>query len=189
MMPSGKQVFPLHLKLDDIDIRDIAHNLGHICRYNGGTDDFYSVAEHSSLICDALGRDGADSIVQLQGLLHDSPEYIFGDMIRPMKNALLRECPAAMEFLKEKEAVAEDLIAKKFGLPRVFDPRIKQYDDRIVNDEKSFLFGTGKLWTHGGEPLMVDIKCWTPQEARRHFKFRFFRLWRELDREEGGPVW
>lgn len=181
MMPSGRHVFPLHVKLEDIDIDDMSHNLGQICRYNGSVDDFYSVAEHSFNISNALRRDGAPPLVQLQGLLHDAPEYITGDMIRPLKNALALEVPAAAAFLKQVDRRIADLIAEKYQLG-TFDPRVHEYDDRIINDEKSFLFGTGKPWDHGGKPLDIDLACWGPVEARRRFRHRFYRLWSELGR-------
>jgi hypothetical protein len=182
MMHSGRHVFPLALTEDDINIEDMAHNLGQICRYNGSVDDFYSVAEHSVGISRALRRDGAPAIVQLQGLLHDGPEYIFGDMIRPMKNALAAACPDAMAFLKKHERRCEELIARKFALG-VFDPRVKEYDDRIVNDEKAHLFGATKPWDHGGLPLGVDIQCWEPRAAARQFRHDFYKLHLEMGRE------
>lgn len=180
-MPSGKHVYPLHVTLDDINIDDMAHNLGQICRYNGSVDEFYSVAEHSFNISDALRRDGALPLVQLQGLLHDGPEYITGDMIRPLKNALRNEVPAAAALLKRVDDDIADLIAAKYILGP-FDPRVHEYDDRIVNDEKAFLFGTSKPWDHGGKPLDIDIFCWQAPEARRRFRHRFYKLWRELGR-------
>jgi hypothetical protein len=188
MMPSGKQVFPLHVKLEDLDINDMAHNLGQICRYNGGVDDFYSVAEHSILISRALQKTGHSPLTCLQGLLHDGPEYIIGDMIRPLKNALAREVPAAAAFLKAVDHDIEQKIATKYQLGD-FHPDVKEFDDRIVNDEKSFLFGSGRLWTHGGVPLYVDIQCYDPSEAKRQFRFRFRELWRALGREEQGVMW
>jgi hypothetical protein len=181
MMHSGRRVFPLHVELDDINIDDMAHNLGQICRYNGSVDDFYSVAEHSYHIADALRRDQAGPLCQLQGLLHDGPEYITGDMIRPLKNALANEVPAAAELLRNVDSDIESKIYQKFdlGIP---NPRVHEYDDRIVNDEKQFLFGTGKPWVHGGAPLGIKIQCWGPHEAARHFRFRFYELWAELGR-------
>lgn len=184
MMPSGKHVYPLHVKLDDINIDDMAHNLGQICRYNGGVDEFYSVAEHSSGIARALRRDGAPPIVQLQALVHDGPEYIMGDMIRPLKNALALEVPAAAAFLKRVDRDIAIVISEKYSLPHPddFDPRVKEYDDRIVNDEKAFLFGERKPWTHGGKPLGIEIECWEPKKARRKFRFHFYSLMQELGR-------
>lgn len=181
MMHSGRHVFPLALKADDINIEDMAHNLGQICRYNGSVDDFYSVAEHSVQVSRALLRDGYGPLPALQGLLHDGPEYIFGDMIRPLKNGLEVACPEAMAFLKRHEAVAEHIIAVKYGLG-TFHHAVKEYDDRIVNDEKAHLFGGTKPWDHGGEPLQVDIQCWEPRAAARQFRHDFYKLHLELGR-------
>jgi len=183
MVHSGRRVFPFDVTVEDINIDDICHHLGNICRYNGAPDDFYSVAEHSSHIFDALRRDGFAPEVQLEGLLHDAPEYITQDMTRPRKNALKSRFPEAYEFLKQNEEDIGKLVAQKFGLPWPYHPKVDEYDGRIVNDEKSFIFGPGKPWTHGGQPLGVDIHCWEPSVARRQMRFRFYKIMRELGRD------
>lgn len=189
MMPSGKHVFPLDVKIDDLNIDDMAHNLGQIVRYNGSVDEFYSVAEHSYLISEALERDGYDAQVQLQGHLHDGPEYILGDMIRPIKNAIEEVSPAAAQMLASAHTRIDLLISQKFDTGYPYHPAVKAYDDRIVNDEKQFLFGTGKPWTHGGDKLGVKIRCWEPREAMRQWRFRFYDLWDRLGRTPSGELW
>lgn len=183
MVHSGRHVFPFDVTLDDIQIDDICHHLGNICRYNGAPDEFYSVAEHSKHIADALRRDGYSPLIQLQGLLHDGPEFITQDMTRPRKNALRDLFPEAAAFLQANEEEIGRLVALKFDLPWPYDPIVDEYDGRIINDEKAFIFGTGKPWSHGGLPLNVDIQCWEPAVARRQMKFTFYKLWRELGRE------
>ncbi len=135
-----------------------------------------------SNIADALRRDGYPVIVQLEGLLHDGGEFIDQDMTRPRKNALRARFPEAAAFLQANEERNARLIAEKFDLPWPFDPVVDEYDGRIVNDEKAFIFGPGKPWSHGGEPLNVDIQCWEPAVARRQMKLTFYKLWRELGR-------
>jgi len=43
---SGKHFWPLDPKPEDINLQDIIHALSNICRFNGHTNRFYSVAEH-----------------------------------------------------------------------------------------------------------------------------------------------
>src|SRR5690606_5290032 len=69
---TGRAVYPLDLRPDDIDIQDIAHALSMQCRYAGHTRQFYSVAEHSVHVarwCRQYGPAAA-----LEGLLHDATE-------------------------------------------------------------------------------------------------------------------
>jgi hypothetical protein len=67
-------------------INDIAHALGMNCRFNGHTEYFYSVAEHSLLVADLM------SICQLgdprEGLLHDAAEAYLTDVPSPWKQFL-----------------------------------------------------------------------------------------------------
>jgi 5'-deoxynucleotidase YfbR-like HD superfamily hydrolase len=76
----------------DIEIEDIAHGLAFVARWNGQTiGDFpYSVAEHSILVEQLFTRmyPKAPPKWQLAALLHDAPEYVIGDMISPVKNAV-----------------------------------------------------------------------------------------------------
>lgn len=47
---TGKKIFPLNPRTEDICIADIAHSLSMQCRYNGHTKLFYSVAQHSAVM-------------------------------------------------------------------------------------------------------------------------------------------
>ena len=44
---TGKHFDPIHPVPEKIDVKDIAHALSLICRANGHTRFFYSVAQHS----------------------------------------------------------------------------------------------------------------------------------------------
>lgn len=46
----GNRFYPLEPRIDDIEIEDIAHGLAYQCRFNGQTNAFYSVAQHSLIV-------------------------------------------------------------------------------------------------------------------------------------------
>lgn len=163
-----RQVWPLRLTLDDINMSDIARALSNQCRYNGHVDEFYSVAEHSVQISLALRRDGYDRITQLTGLHHDDAETWIGDQIKPLKNAL----EAKGVSLKPYELDIEEKVSAKFGLPWPWPKVIKLYDNMIVRDEKEQLKAGGQDWNAFGIPpvgLNVVLPCWEPKRAMREF--------------------
>lgn len=88
-----------------IDIRDIASHLGKTARFNGGTDRFYSVAEHCIWVSNLVPDQFA-----LEGLLHDAAEAYLGDVIRPLKVGTMFDEYRAME--RRLDLV----IADRFGL-------------------------------------------------------------------------
>lgn len=68
------------------DIRDIAHALSLLCRFNGHISRFYSVASHSlmvSWIMEDLGLGDPH-----EGLLHDGTEAYLSDVPSPFKQRL-----------------------------------------------------------------------------------------------------
>lgn len=165
---TGRHVFPLDVKQEDIDLKDIAHSLSMQCRYNGHTANFYSVAEHAYLISRALERDGHDRITCLTGLLHDASETYVGDIIRPLKNSLKNST-------KEAELKIEQAVSERFGLPWPWHDAVDEYDKRIIVDEKDspLLFGPHKPWNWEMEALSVTINCWAPHVARSYFMDRY----------------
>ena len=91
-MLSGRRLDLLDPSPLDVEIEDIAHGLSRVARWNGQTKGPYpfSVAQHSILVerlvhelNPRLGREG-----RLMALLHDSPEYVIGDLISPFKAAV-----------------------------------------------------------------------------------------------------
>jgi 5'-deoxynucleotidase YfbR-like HD superfamily hydrolase len=91
-MLSGRRLDLLDPTPLDIEIEDIAHGLAFVARWNGQTigDYAYSVAEHSLLVEQiySLIQPKAHVKWQLAAVLHDAPEYVIGDMISPVKNAV-----------------------------------------------------------------------------------------------------
>ncbi|PWJ11442.1 HD family hydrolase [Jannaschia seohaensis] len=121
-MLSGRRLDLLDPTPMDVEIEDIAHGLAFVARWNGQTlgDWPYSVAEHSLLVVDILERSGpATPAERLTALLHDAPEYVIGDMISPVKQAV----GPGYEALDERLQAAIHL---RFGLPAATPQRLKR---------------------------------------------------------------
>ena len=122
-MLSGRRLDLAHPSPMDVEIEDIAHGLSRVARWNGQTrgEHAFSVAEHS-VIVERICRKLDPSLTAKQGLtalLHDSPEYVIGDMISPFK-ALLGEGYKAVE------ARLQEAIHIRFGLPPVTPAKLKK---------------------------------------------------------------
>ncbi|WP_420394710.1 YfbR-like 5'-deoxynucleotidase [Acuticoccus sp.] len=112
-MLSGRRLNLLDPSPLDIEIRDIAHGLARVARWNGQTvgEHPYSVAQHSLLVEAILGEIvPASPADRLAALLHDAPEYVIGDLISPFK-AVIGEAYVSVE------ARIADAVALRFALP------------------------------------------------------------------------
>jgi len=113
-MLSGRRLDLLEPSPLDIEIADIAHGLARVARWNGQTKGAhaFSVAQHSVLV-ERLVADLSPRLARkarLMALLHDSPEYVVGDLISPFKAAVGINYKA----LEERLQMAIHL---RFGLP------------------------------------------------------------------------
>lgn len=189
-MLSGRRLDLLDPTPLDIEITDIAHGLAFVARWNGQTrgDWPYSVAEHSLLVEDILGRlnPGIETRWRLAALLHDAPEYVIGDMISPVKAAL------GAEYGRMDERLAA-AIHLRFGLPAVLPLAIKKKikaADRIsARLEAVQIAGFGeseakRLFPLHNDAIMseLQIRLRPPAEARSAFLDRFDLLTGEKDR-------
>ena len=110
---TGRRVDYDRPSLESIDINDIAHSLSHLCRYNGHTLLFYSVAQHSCIVQDILRKMNVSDDVLFYGLMHDAHEAYIGDMISPLKRT--PELKEGFKLLDRKFMLA---IECKFNLVR-----------------------------------------------------------------------
>lgn len=113
-MLSGRRLDLLDPSPLDVELEDIAHGLARVARWNGQTKGahIFSVAQHVLLV-EALARQKSptlDARGRLAVLLHDSAEYVIGDMISPFKSALGAG-------YKDFEARLEAAIHVRFQLP------------------------------------------------------------------------
>lgn len=162
---TGKAFWPLNPDPNDVDIVDIAHALGMLCRYGGHVRKFYSVAEHCWLLSYAVSPKYA-----LWALLHDSSEAYLLDIPSPIK----RQLPE----YKQHETRLMECIAARFGLEMPEPPEIKAADTRILFNERAALLNTSiREWQLTGEPLPnIEIQAWSPEVATKMFLARFKEL-------------
>jgi uncharacterized protein len=165
---SGIKFYPLDPKPREVNIEDIANALGKICRFNGHTLKFYSVAEH----CVHISNQFEDKKLALYGLLHDAAETYISDIPRPIKRDI--------ENIDKIEEKIESAIFKKFGL-KILDQRlpysVKEADNRILYDEREqLLFKTNDKWFVNAEPLKIELFAWPPEVATKKYLNRFYEL-------------
>lgn len=120
---TGRIVNPLDLKTEDIDIRDIAHALACINRFNGHARQPISVAQHSVFVSELCPS------ARLQALLHDASEAYLGDVTR-----WLKKTPEFAAY-RLAEQRAQEVIYARFGCPTVEHPEIDVADRLMVRVE------------------------------------------------------
>ena len=115
-MLSGRRLDLLDPAPLDVEIADIAHGLARVARWNGQTKGrhIFSVAQHCLLVEVLFSHNltGATNSNRLAALLHDSAEYVIGDMISPFKAVIGDE-------YREVEQRILGAIHVRFGLPMV----------------------------------------------------------------------
>ena len=190
---SGRKFYPEDPRPEDFGIEDIAHALSMICRFGGHTPVFYSVAEHSVRVADALWDFGVEEglvprtdriAMMLEGLLHDGAEALIGDMVWPVKHS------RTMHGYRALEKDIEKPMRQAFGLLPHQPSAVKHYDLVLLATEKRDLLGRssdasleaakaredGSLsdWhSDGVKPLQGRIEPWSQAEAKRIFITRY----------------
>lgn len=164
MESRGKFVSVFHPEREDVNIDVIAHSLSNLCRFNGHTRSFYSVAQHSVLVSRAVPDE-----FRLHALLHDASEAFLGDIIRPLKIL------GPMELYRDLEKMWQRFIFECFGLHPEMPDAVKEADNRVLLTEFRDLFPEtpGEILEWGIAPLDGEIYPWDPDWAKRAFKVRF----------------
>jgi uncharacterized protein len=122
-MLSGRRLDLLDPAPADVDIRDIAHGLARVARWNGQTQGEHalSVAQHCCLVETIAGTLAQDwpNRWRLAALLHDAPEYVIGDLISPFKAAV------GLDY-KAFEHRLLSAIHRRFDLPAILPADVTQ---------------------------------------------------------------
>lgn len=167
---SGGRFFFQHPEKSDILIDDIATALSRICRFNGQSLKFYSVAEHSVLMARYIWRTTDDRELAFAALMHDAGEAYLGDVVKPLKSLL-------PDYQKIEQACDTAVLAV-FGIETPLPPAIKDIDTRILLAERAqALRNTDNDWGFDGiEPLPVTLHFWTAKMANVSFMAEFYKL-------------
>jgi 5'-deoxynucleotidase YfbR-like HD superfamily hydrolase len=182
-MLSGRRVDLMNPSAIDIEIEDIAQGLSRVARWGGQTlgDQAFSVAQHSLLVEKIFHtlEPGTNKTWLLAALLNDASDYVVGDMVSPLKNALGFDT-------RPFEDKMVQAIHVRFGLPAVMPPALKK---SIIRCDKAaaWLEATQIAAFSVAEanqilgPPPLNVKDWTvsplpPNEAKRQFLERFYRL-------------
>ncbi len=141
-MLSGRRLDLLEPSPLDVEIEDIAHGLARVARWNGQTHGAhaFSVAQHSVIVEQLVSEfyPAIDPRWRLAALLHDSSEYVIGDMISPFKAAL------GFDY-KDFEGRLMEAVHLRFGLPaqlpHAIEKQIKRADKASAFFEATVLAG------------------------------------------------
>jgi len=158
---------------DAIWITDMAAGLGHVCRFAGQGKAFYSVAEHSCLGAEHLGRLGGTPLDQLQFLLHDAHEAYTGDLSTPLKHVL-------GEGIGRVQARLQVAILEALGVPppdAETASLIRQADAVLAATEYAALFDHAPPWNGPGVPSPhIRLSFWPPTWAPLRWLAAYDRL-------------
>lgn len=108
---------------ESIDIKDIARALSMNCRWGGHVKAFFSIAEHSIRVCEAV----ENPRYKLQALLHDASEAYLLDIPKPFK-IMMPEYVALEDKLM-------NVIAEKYGFEYPLRPEVKFADKMMLEWE------------------------------------------------------
>lgn len=165
----GRIFYPLDPRPEEVHIDDIATSLSRIVRYNGHSDIWITVAQHTCNCVTLAQQDDMDDRFLYAMLMHDSAEAYVGDMIRPLK-----------VFMPEFQGVEDKVYAvikEALEIPEVPHVVIKYYDNLAWAWEKRDFFRSAREWPNTPEvgnytPQMVQ---WGHALSRVHFMHNYFR--------------
>lgn len=147
---TGREVNPVNVSIEEIDIHDIAHALSQINRFGGHTRRPLNVAQHSVYVSRLVEDQGYGDLIALQGLLHDATEAYLGDITKWLK---AHESFAMYRMIENK---LEKRIFSRFGLPRSMHKAVKWADSIMVRFEGERGFGHHDKLDVG--PFRIDHK-------------------------------
>lgn len=169
-MQDGSHVSLEHPQWSRLRITDIAQALSHLCRFNGHTNRFYSVAQHCVHVSEIVPSEFA-----LAGLLHDAHEAYIGDVTSPLKAVLGPE-------YRRLDNLWSDAIVYQFNLrdagPTCWEEVYKADMVLLATERRDLLPEVKVPWDclFGVEPRERKIHPWSAEMAYNAFLRRYIEL-------------
>jgi len=154
---SGRYIDAFNMKIEDIDIIDIAHSLSLTTRWNGHSKEPYSISEH----CVWMAERATAPETKMEALLHDASEAYIVDVPTPIKKRM-------PEYLIVEEQIMK-LVAEKFGFNHKMSDEVKKLDRQALEFE----------WEN--KVLDNTFKSMDCYEAERRFLESYYSIKEELE--------
>jgi hypothetical protein len=178
----GRAFDLLEPKIADVDFDEIAEALSKLCRFNGHTQTFYSVAEHSCRVADAMPAGW-----RAYGLLHDAHEAYIGDWSTPLKQALPLSSGSphhvgivnvAITYMQDRiDEVIFIAAGLAWPMPAGAHEAVKTADLALLATERRDLMSPSQRpWEVNAKPLREIIRPWRSSKAANEFRMRLDKL-------------
>lgn len=149
---TGKYFDYANMKTETICEEDVALALSKLCRFNGHTTKFYSVAQHLCLVHDLMEGKNEPVLNVFHGLIHDVGEAYLTDIPRPLKNFFLNDS-AFTEFMSkynELELKILNIFCQKYNAGEHSDELqkvVKFYDNWALRlEQRHLMVRTPRTW-------------------------------------------
>lgn len=166
----GTVITFLNPKRNQIKIDEIAWALSRTCRYGSHIDMWYSNAEHTLMGCNMA----SNSAVARDFFVHDFAEYVFGDVVSPIK----RLCSDYSSLQDRFQSFLNTIFV---GKPQLVE-EVKLIDKRITATEQKLLRRRATV-DEDAKPYdslqLSDFKCLSWQDAYFAFSKKFENLFPE----------
>lgn len=179
---SGQWVDTIDPDPETLLLKDQAHSLSRLCRFNGQCNWFYSVAEHALMVTAILLNWGASEEEMIEGLIHDNSEAYLGDVTSPLKEHL--------GDYRVIEARMQKVIREKFGSGEDHSEVVHRADKLAVALEAAAVFDDVPSWAslyiEDNTPPGMDIsdfklQFFGPDVAKRLYLDCYKRLREKID--------
>ena len=193
---SGHKFYYAHFSLEDINLFDIASQLGATNRWVGALREFYSTAQHSVLLSkhaltcreSDLPENMRDRFAERHPteatktevrrefaralLFHDAEEYVTGDF----PGAIKQFFPLYIEYGN----YVREMIFGRYGIQYGYYDWVKEWDRRILFTEAEWGL-VGKAAAIREQPIVPSLNvplydAWPPARAADEFQKQYLRL-------------
>jgi len=160
----GRIFYPLDPRPEEVFLEDIGYSLARKVRFGGFADQQIPVSQHLCQCQWMALQEGYGVREQYAILMHDAPEYIVGDMIRPLKVDM-------PEFKLAEQRIAV-VVNEALDVPTTVPHSVIKYFDNLAWAwEKRDLYKSSLEWPN--TPVLPDycytMKPWGVENAYNTF--------------------